>query len=419
MTSQVITLNRLGVAVASDSISTITDMNDNYIASVQNTQKVFDLGPKHKLLIVNSDNMSISGSPISTLLSAWANTLEDAKPKVWDYLESFLDWLESQPQEHFPDMPIEFRNFIYDQLRPISESMEKVFPTFRPFAETTLEVIANSPEFARSYRRTLAIKVNAFLKQIESNRAQVFIDQDLPGNLQEAAQKTACMLLDTDAIVDLWFPDETIPKATKKRLKTNIYKLINHVPVQQVESLCRLSFVGYGSEEIFPKLFEVGIQSKQYGIVRWRGLGSAEVETNKRSEIYLMAQTSAIMNFLDGVHPKFLADIKASIPLAVVEDRQADFEDPSEFSEDEREVWLGIGDSVTNKLEKYIHGFKEKNRSGIADRLDFMGTSELAHMAKSLLALEILATLKDSGPSTVGGEIVSATIDHKNGVAWL
>mgnify|MGYP000526484086 CR=1 FL=1 len=419
MTSQIITLNRLGVAVASDSISTITDGNGDFVANVQNSQKVFDLGDDHKIVVVNSDSTSISGAPIYTLLSAWSSGLKEPLPTTWAYMEKFLDWLQEQPLETFPDSADEFRTFIFDQLRPISDAVAEQFGGWRPFAENTLQSIATIPEFAKLYRGALGRKINAFLRNLESTKVHVFVDQELPPEIQVEMQKQACLTFGAEAMVDLWFPDEAVPKATKLRLKKNIHKVLNRIPVEKETSQSRLAFVGYGSDEIYPKLWEVGISSKFGQLVRWRGLGKAELEEGKRSEIYLKAQTSAIQNFLDGVHPNFLTDLEHSLPLAVVEDRQADFEDPSELTDDEKDIWLGIGGSISGKLQKYIEQFKAQNKSGIVNRLDFMGPSELAQMARSLLSLEILATMNDRGPSTVGGDIVIATIDYRNGVNWI
>jgi hypothetical protein len=142
------------------------------------------------------------------------------------------------------------------------------------------------------------------------------------------------------------------------------------------------------------------------------------VDTEQRSEIYLMAQTSAIRNFLDGVHPDFLQNLKAIVPTAVADASRVWDSDPDHQDEDTYELWRDMGNEVFTKLEKYMNEFRHQNKIGLTTRLDFMETSELAKIAKALVELEVLATLNTQGPSTVGGDVVLATVDLRNGVSW-
>jgi hypothetical protein len=51
-------------------------------------------------------------------------------------------------------------------------------------------------------------------------------------------------------------------------------------------------------------------------------------------------------------------------------------------------------------------------------RITHMGVGELAKVAKALVELEILGTLNNEGPSTVGGDVILATIDARDGITW-
>jgi hypothetical protein len=417
MTSQIIALNRTGVAVASDSIGTIYDSNGDYLATVT-SKKVFDLGSMHKIVLLNSDNTWLSGAPVDVLIAAWTKTLNKELPKVWNYLENFLDWLENQADDLFPDMTNLFRDFIYDQLRPISERIAQAHNGLRPFSTETLTRMAMDKAFARTYKARVGREINAYLKELDELSHLSLIDDVYTPEEQMQRQQQACDEANVAGIIDLWFPDVSISPSTKTKLCKEIHKSLGKRPIEKFSSLCRLTFVGYGSEEVYPHLFELGLESKFKKIVRWRGLGSANVDTEQRSEIYLMAQTSAIRNFLDGVHPDFLQNLKAIVPTAVADASRVWDSDPDHQDEDTYELWRDMGNEVFTKLEKYMNEFRHQNKIGLTTRLDFMETSELAKIAKALVELEVLATLNTQGPSTVGGDVVLATVDLRNGVSW-
>ncbi len=418
MTSQIIALNRLGVAVASDSIATISDADGNYVATVS-ASKVFDIGAGHKIVLLNSDNTWLSGAPIDVLIAAWTRTLAEPLPTVWDYLENFLDWLESQKDDLFPDMESLFRGFIYEQLRPISERIAAACDGLRPFNSDTSLRAESDPTFARVYKSRVGKEVNLYLKNLNALPDLKLVDDKFSPEDQLARQKNACDAADVKSMIDLWFPDAVISTSTKAKLLREIHKSIGRHPLERHDSLCRLTFVGFGSDEVYPSVYELGLETKFRNIVRWRGLGKSTVDTEeRRSEIYLMAQTSAISNFLDGVHPNFLQNLKAIVPTAVADASRLWDDSPDNQDDDSYEIWKGMGNDVFEKLQNYISDFRIKNKSGLTDRLDFMGPGDLAKIAKALVELEVLATLNSRGPSTVGGEVILATVDLRDGVTW-
>lgn len=72
MTTQVVLMNGLGIALASDSAVTAG-------GKVLNTsEKVFEMPHPHKLAILSSGRANFMGHPWEVLLSAWADTLAGA-----------------------------------------------------------------------------------------------------------------------------------------------------------------------------------------------------------------------------------------------------------------------------------------------------------------------------------------------------
>lgn len=418
MTSQLIILNRYGVAVASDSLVTISS-GDNEILGHVNAEKIFGLSEPHKVLALNSDNGEISGAPMALVMSLWQRQLPaEALPTLWDYLENFIDFLQDSNSSIYPDSNNEFRNFIFDQLRPISETMAEKFPGFRPFSEETKQEFETNAKFASSYRLALTKKINAFINELEDMKPQRFRDENTELAIEEAIQKEVASTLGVEAMIDAWFPDEITTPATKKKLKSKIHLALNRIPIPRDASLCRITFAGFGANEPYPHVWELGVTSKFGSVVRWRGLGKANLDET-RSDIYFMAQTSTMRNFLYGVHPEFLADLSENVPKAVAEDAYESYENPDEFDSTAAETWKDIGASVHARLQSHMEVFQARKLKDFKTKLDFMETNSLASIADSLLRIEILAAENQSGPTTVGGKISVATINQQDGIKWI
>lgn len=415
MTSQIILLNRKGAAVASDSLGTVLDGAGEYVTS-NTMQKVLEIGQQHKVLILNTDDGSITGTPLTSIVSAWNKTLE-AEPlsTCWDYVDNFIDFVQEAPLSMFPEMQVKLRDFFYDRLRPLSEMIAGLHDGLRPFQEETLQRIRSDAEFTKKYRRSVSKTVNAFARELTDVVPKKFIADRFEIDEQFEIQRQVCKVADSDAIVDLWFPDEAILPTTKKLLKRSMWRTISGTPIDTEETLCRVTFVGYGQDDFFPTAFTIAFESKLPDLARWTFLGKAEV-TSKRSDIYLLAQVSNIKSFVSGVHPDFLEQLTEAVPKAVVDDRRADYASPDDMDENEVEIWRDIGSSVHRKLRSYIDEFASNNERALRRTLDFMEPADLSMVAKSLVNLEILGNLSVQGHKYVGGKIVSATIDLSSGV---
>lgn len=85
MTAQVAIFNLSGVAVASDSITTVS--RDERIRTFSGAQKLFDLGANHRVVVMISGESRFMRVHYSVLLPTWRDTLTDPLPNITDYAE--------------------------------------------------------------------------------------------------------------------------------------------------------------------------------------------------------------------------------------------------------------------------------------------------------------------------------------------
>jgi disulfide oxidoreductase YuzD len=90
MTSQIAISNLNGIAVASDTVVTLT--KDGAQKTLGNTNKIYELGGAHNILILHSGTSTINDIPHSLHIYEWAKTLGEPKPTVQAYVDSYKAW---------------------------------------------------------------------------------------------------------------------------------------------------------------------------------------------------------------------------------------------------------------------------------------------------------------------------------------
>ena len=90
MTSQIAVFNPLGVAVSSDTVTTIS--TERGTKTTNNAQKIFPLPEPHLLVVIESGSVISNGIHMQLLINEWSRTLKNPLPTVKDYAKSFADW---------------------------------------------------------------------------------------------------------------------------------------------------------------------------------------------------------------------------------------------------------------------------------------------------------------------------------------
>ena len=414
MTSQVVLLNRTGVAIASDSIATLS--SEGTAKPLSNEKKVFEVGENHKVLVLNQGNTMISGVPVETLLAKWALGLTEPMSNTFGYLENFLDFLETLEVSQIPEMQQIYQTFVYAQLRTISDSVASYFDGDRPWWEPVQARFTEDATFLEEYSRRVSLEVGKYSRILASLRELKLVDEDL--NQSELLSKAAQMG-NLDLAVDLWFPPQVCTKYTRERLVRLMKEAVAKVPLDvESDNLCHLAFVGYGSEDIFPSIHSLAIESVYYGICRWTGVRQASPYDSTKGIIYLMAQHKSIDAFLNGFHSSFLDNLKEVMPNAMLDEQNLNSDNPGKLRRKEQEMWKGFGANIFERLNFNFQVYKQRHREEFEHTVGHLGITELSKVAKSLLDIEILGTLNEANTATVGGAVAVANITLARGIEW-
>jgi len=101
MTSQVAVTNFSGIAVASDTFISMT--TDDGVKTMGNSQKIFEIGPAHKVLILHSGNVYINQISHWLQINEWMITQTIPHATLQAYIDAYISWSNSSKQLHMAE----------------------------------------------------------------------------------------------------------------------------------------------------------------------------------------------------------------------------------------------------------------------------------------------------------------------------
>jgi len=393
MTSQVAVANCYGVSVASDTV--VSRDTRGGMKTVGHTNKIFELGDEHKVLVLHSNVTVINQVPAKLYVVEWSKTLAGPLPTLQAYVDSFLSWAKSAAHLHTPESEKGFVGVLLDMhFRYLYETVESRLG--KSAGDGLPKDVA--PEIRE---QTLSEVLNQALSSLQS--------QDLLQN-QDLMKAEAALSLAGDMYqskLDYWIAEYMQGDALTDLIRTSTLEALVRTD-SLTEWDCNLSFVGYGASEIFPsseKLVCRGFVNNELLHVRYESLA---IRPGERSSIVsFFAQDDAIQSFLRGFHTETLMEVRRAIRESI-----------SEVTSDT--VTTQQIDEIISKTVDHVQGFSG-NRfvDPLLHEIEGMTNTRLSEFAEALVGLQATASNSQDGPATVGGFIEVAVIDREHGVRWV
>ena len=403
MTSQIICMNKLGLAAASDSSVTISRGNNR--RTYASAEKIFSLGPDHKVIVLHSGTTEFLDHPFEVLLTEWKKTLNRPLQKLDDYVDNFINWISHRQDLFSEDLQNEFlknlareyllviRTYIMNALEekeiPSSEwNSEEAFRVANEVLENDIAWLDDRPDLIGLNANWCDSRYN-FFKDVFSEVIEYVFD-DVPRNhISDKHYETICRRL--------------------------MYKSFDSYDFD-----AKLVFAGYGEQDIYPIESFISLQGAIADRPRHQR-GSDAISTSHSSNLRTHGQDEAIHTFLRAYHRSFLqlaisnleeysslleSDVIASLPQG----------------EDE-EVETAVQERLEKQIEKLRAAFFEKSEKDWVDpftsTLAGLPITSLAKMAESLIELQILRQSSQAVQDTVGGPVDVAVVTRERGVEWF
>ncbi len=405
MTSEVVVMNRTGVALAADSAVTFGMANSQKIR--HSALKLFMLSKYQPVGVMVYNNASLLGVPMEMIIKQFRHQLgRKAFGKLQEYGEALVSYLDEN-KVLFPK-GVQDRYFLHlvkREYEKIRDDVNKEYVNLGKYGDAKSqaglveEVINNRLKFWRSQQNADYFNVHA----------SDVVDR-ISGRVNEVLHDVFHL--------NSWPVDDKGVKMLCEIANHIIEK--DHFPL---DGLSGLVIAGFGEEEHFPVVQQIEIGGVYADRLKFRSLTIDAVTEANPSDVMAFAYKDMVEQFLVGGSRSFvgyLEDATAFIremPLRVLEAAVPDLggEEKAQVAEVLRRVGA---DSAADFKRSVRLGFEQRWRK-IVDAVEALTISELAQVASTLVNLSSFEQQMSLDSETVGGPVDVAVISKGDGFIWI
>jgi hypothetical protein len=427
MSSAVILINRLGVAVAADSASTIGNRKAIFISA----QKIFPIGKEDsaQVLAITFDAAVFMNVPVELLLKKYSNHVNQhgfSKLTIQDYMQDFIRFVEEQKElfhfkeseeiylfwlirQIFNDFKNEFKELSSDMMddKNYQNTLESIYIKL---SKKNKEEIKDHNESDESNQ----IK-NMIGKDFIKEKYPKLIEEAFRYELSEGSSKDENKDVDPEKIV--------LDKKEQQILKhfTNyVYEKIGNRNAYRKYSRCGIYFVGYGNSSLYPSYWGIDAYAFLNGKFVYENDYRRSVTNQNRSYYKPLAQDDSIEAFIVGANFITRFDIWHMTNTSI----QDKFKELYDKNKDQKKLIEKIQEEISKTLLnlKYFDSIEDKANQTFLSALATMGISDMTEYAEKMISLQSLKRkyeLDSEYNSTVGGPTDVAIITKFEGFKWI
>jgi hypothetical protein len=408
MTSEVVVMNRLGIALASDSAATV------YVggrAKFYHADKLFMLSNHQPVGVMVYNNSSLLGVPWETILKMFRAHLRESRfDTLQEYSTCLIDYICGN-DELFPPT-VQQKHFVL----LVNNLFQKISDNIR---EELLRRASEDPDIApQKMKEVESTVIRAAAEEWRAKKdvdAKVFTEQVGATVVSNASGEIHNSILkyfpaaDTDSVNLLY---------ELARLLVNKEEILP-------ESLSGLVIAGFGIKEHFPVMQEFELGEIFTSKLKYRCLNTYRITHDQPSIIKPFAQSEMVETFLHGVSPAFelkmireIVNVVLKSPADIIDGMPGVSKARKQAYKDKvRPVSSSVAKSVVKTLRDFRH---RKHLQPVLQSIEFLPKNELAHVASSLVNLSSFQKrMSISEDETVGGPIDVAVISKGDGFVWI
>lgn len=403
MTAEIAILNRTAVALAADSIVTLSGPSGS--KTYDSAEKIFELSRFRPIGLMVYNNAELIRIPVEILARDFREEISDEFAhliQVWPRFERFL--LSVCVESELDDTMTEFEGLIGSEVNRLALQ----------FTNAAVKRLGKGrEESAGQLLRLLKESIDATIERAN--------DERLAGFLNETSidQFTKCYGARTKALVE----NRLVPvvrSLTGDEFDGEMWEKFDELAFALVRSRKKspaftgLVFAGFGRNDRFSSLYAVEIDGIYFGEVRV--IGTNEVDIDRHGD------TAAIVPFADkGMPERFVFGIdqafedkleKIAKNLIVQVLEQA----TGSFSQDQSEEMEA---AAMERFRKSISSQKDLAEKELKSIVTHLSKRELGEVAYSLVELTSRKRRYSRGMETVGGPIDVAILTRNEGFIWV
>ena len=409
MTSEVVVMNRLGVALAADSAVTV-DMGKS--SKVRDSAlKVFMLSKYRPVGVMVYNNASLLGVPLETIIKLFRRDLGtrgfDTLAKYGKELVGFLNGNESlfpqSVQDHY------FLATLETEYRRIGELVEREFAASGVYGGAA-GARGDSP--SETVRKVIARRLEEWRSHEDADYFQNVDAADVvgrnSGGVHDVLNRVSLDLpLDDDGRRDLY---EIAAHLVAK----------DHFPPDVFSGLV---ITGFGETQHFPSVQHIELGGVYGGRLKVRPETVHNVTDDEPSKVMAFAYRDMVDTFLHGISADLYdllleaAELIEEGPVSAVEAVTGGF-----AAEKKRELMAMArresAELAADFARKALLGSMYR-RQDIARAVEMLSINELAQVASTLVGLSSFEQQMSLDRETVGGPVDVAVISKGDGFIWI
>lgn len=413
MTSEVVVMNSLAVALAADSAATVSNGRDNKVYNSAN--KLFMLSKHHPVGVMVYNNSSLLGIPWETLLKMFRQKLGTQEfDRLEEYGEALIKFLDQNaylfPEDSQHRSYLALVETLYEGIHAaILEKIEE------QVVRLPVDSAITEAEVSEIARGVISKSLEEWQTKEDTTCFSHDVGRSLAGSLSGEIQRLIAKVLGQFSA--------SIGADATNALREIAIMLVSKDDIL-IESHSGLVVAGFGRKDYFPvmQMYELG--EVYSGRLKHRTPKIERISVETPSVVKPFAHSEMVDTFLRGVNSVFEVRMIEEFVNLVVRLPNEVIDAISDLSNEQKAKWK---DHVLPKAAEPISSFVrelekhriERHRGPILQAIVNLPIDELAHVAQSLVNLNSFQKRMSLGPETVGGPVDVAVISKGDGFIWI
>ena len=408
MTSEVVVMNRLGVALAADSAVTV-DMGKS--SKVRDSAlKVFMLSKYRPVGVMVYHNSSLLGVPLETIIKLFRRDLgRGAFDTLSEYGDALVDFLD-QNASLFPEA-VQDRYFLAAleaEYRHIGQRLEREFAESGVYGGEEGKPWEGPSETAR---KVIAER----LKEWESHEDADYFQSVDANNVVGRNSGGVHEVLNRVSLS--WTPDE--------EGRRNLYEIAKHLVAKDYfppDVFSGLVIAGFGEKEHFPAVRHLEIGGVYWNRLKVRPSSAEKVSEENPSDVMAFAYREMVEAFLGGMSAnvsELIGDAAALIEEMPVRALEAVTGLAPECREKAVANVRRTSAQIAREFERRVLQGSDVRLKKIVGAVEALTIKELARVASTLVGLSSFEQQMSLDQETVGGPVDVAVISKGDGFVWI
>ena len=395
MTAEIAILNRTAVALAADSVVTLSGPRGR--KTYDSAEKIFELSRSQPIALMIYNNAQHFNAPLevvarnfrSTLVTTEFDRLEAVWPAFSQYLIDFphtdadeLDHLSQMVAVELDKLRVIHFNFMF----------ETVVRKRRPRGERSEDRVRKAIVARREEAE--AALIEGYLENVTED---AFVDRYGPT---------------IDSVANIALNSMELSVSLRQEIYGLFWALVRSR--LRTDAFTGFVFAGFGKSDLFPTLHSVEVDGVYFG--KFRVIRSAVTDIDRGGDtaaVVPFAQTDMAERFIFGID-RSAEDALEKIMLSMVGDVLG--ARPRAFPAAVREQ---LRDAARMRFQTALDQLKAQSEENLKGVVDHLSKKELADVAYSLVELTSRKRRYSSDPETVGGPIDVAILTRNEGFIWV